>query len=237
MCFLEYLWKTIVNPMQLRSPFAKSFLLLIAFVAPCLLAQDGLRGALSHSVNSGEIGSSSLGSMLVAADFDNDQKPDGALLIDVGILGSQRMYRVELHLSAGESGDLAFAASDPALTISAQDVNQDGAPDLIVEQAFTHKRVQIWLNDGHGRFRQARVADFPAAPDAPCRWRAANPSETCPAVGLPSRFETHQAAQLFETLRLNSSSSRWRVRQQRHSLNGIISTSDSPRAPPMSLPL
>ena len=73
------------------------------------------------------------------------------------VLSATEVDRIELYLSAGENRDLVFAANDPALTISAQDVNQDGIPDLIVEQAFTHKRIQVWLNDGHGKFRRVRV--------------------------------------------------------------------------------
>ncbi|MGC1424090.1 MAG: VCBS repeat-containing protein [Terracidiphilus sp.] len=223
--------------MQLRSPFAKAILLLIALAAPCLWAQDGLWGALSNSKNASGQLRSSFGSRLIAADFDHDQEPDGALLLDAGVIGDQKIYRIELHLSAGENRDLVFAANDPALTISAQDVNQDGIPDLIVEQAFTHKRIQVWLNDGHGKFRQVRVEDFPAASDAPCRWRVPKPVQACLILGLPSRFESHHAAQLLEILRFDSSSSHWRVRREERSLNDIISTSDSPRAPPVSLPL
>lgn len=223
--------------MNLRSPIVTVILLLTICFSPSLWAQDGLTGAVSKSGNASALLHTSFGSKLVASDFDNDQRPDGALLRDAGIIGGQKMYRVELHLSAGENSDLLFAASDPALTISALDVNKDGSPDLVVEQAFTHRRVRVWLNDGHGKFRQARVEDFPGAPDAPLHWQAPNPAQAYLIVGLPSRFETHQAAQLLKVLRFDSSSSHWRVRREEQSRNQILSTSASPRAPPTSLPL
>jgi hypothetical protein len=223
--------------MQLRSPFLKAILLLSVSIAPCLRAQDGLTGAVSKSGKVSGTLHSSLGSELASADFDNDQKLDGALLLDAGMIGGQKMYRVELHLSASQNRDLLFAASDPALTISAQDVNRDGMTDLVVEQAFTHKRVRVWLNDGHGSFRQARVEDFPAAPDSPFHWRAPGPEQSSLIIGLPSRFETHHAAELLEMLRFDSSSSHWRIWRQERSRNDILSTSISPRAPPLSLPL
>ena len=223
--------------MRLRSPIVKSILLLVAFVSPCLWAQDGLSGAVLKSGNEAGSLHSTLGSKLAAADFDNDQKPDGALLLDAGIVGGQKMFRVQLHLSAVENSDLLFAASDPALTISAQDVNRDGTPDLVVEQALTHKRVRVWLNDGHGAFRQARVEDFPVAPDAPFDWRAPNPAQSYLIIGLPSRFDTNHAARLREILSFESSSSHWRVWREELSHNEFLSSSDSPRAPPVDLPL
>jgi hypothetical protein len=45
------------------------------------------------------------------------------------------------------------------------DVNGDGATDIVVEQPFTHKRLQVWLNDGRGGFRKVRSEDFPSADD------------------------------------------------------------------------
>lgn len=237
LCFLEGVWKTVVKRMKLRLPLPTAVLLLLAFVSPSLMAQDGWQGAVARVGSASSLLKPYLGPTLVPADFDNDRKPDGALLLDAGIIGGQKMYRVQLHLSAGEDSELLFAASDPALSISAQDVNRDGTPDLVVEQALTHKRVRVWLNDGHGTFRQARVEDFPAAPDAPLHWRAPNPAQSYLIIGLPSRFETHHAAQLLEILRFDSSSSHWRVWREEPSRNEFLSSSDSPRAPPVDLPL
>jgi hypothetical protein len=227
------------DSMPRRCPFLKVIVLLA--LTPCLWAQDGLHGALK-SANASELLPSSFGSKLVAAelvaaDFDDDQKPDGALLFDAGAISGQKMYRIELHLSAGENRNLMFAANDPALRVSALDVNQDGIPDLIVEQVFTHKRLQVWLNDGHGRFRQARAEDFPAPSDAPFRWHALFDGQASPAVSLPSRFENHQTVRLIEVLRFDSSSSRWRVLPQPLDADESTVTALSPRAPPAILPL
>jgi hypothetical protein len=69
---------------------------------------------------------------------------------------------IELHFTGRENAELVIESNEAALTISAQDVNRDGATDIVVEQPLTRKRLQVWLNDGHGGFRQVRSEDFPA---------------------------------------------------------------------------
>lgn len=203
---------------------------------PSLCAQDGLAGALSKAEATPRMLQSFSGPTLVVADFDNDHQPDGALLVNAGVIDGHRVFRVELHFSSAENRDLTLVSNCGSLAISAFDVNLDGMPDLIVEEALTHKRLQVWLNDGHGRFRQARVEDFPPQPDSPYKLQAPMAAQACLALSLPSRVETHQAL-LLRVLRFDSSSSHWKVQPGVLGASEFTSVANSSRAPPVAFPL
>jgi hypothetical protein len=207
----------------------------LALVCPLVRAQDGLRGALPETGNARTLLHRTLGQKLAAADFDNDQRPDGAVLLDAGeFLTGGQLFRIRLHLSTAQDQDLIFESPETGLTISALDVNQDGAPDLVVEQALTGKRLGIWLNDGHGKFRPARVEDFPASTDAPGSWQSPHEGQDYLVLALPSRTGYDSPISIAESLRYNSSSSNWRDRGNvRRTQTGSLAF-HSPRAPPES---
>jgi hypothetical protein len=98
------------------------------------------------------------------ADFDNDHKPDGAVLLNSVPFHSRNSFRIEVHLSASNNAELAFESSESALSITAWDINKDGATDVILEQPLTHRRLYVWLGDGRGGFHKGRIEDFPSAP-------------------------------------------------------------------------
>jgi hypothetical protein len=157
--------------MKLRhSIFGIVVFLLVLFV-PSLRAQDGLMGALSResAMTHARIG---FEQQLAAADFDNDQMPDGALLLPEGFSGGKRSFRIELHFTSGNNDAITFTTAERGLSISALDVNRDGAPDIVIEKAFTHQRLQVYLNDGHGAFHQARLEDFDAPDPSGPQWRS-----------------------------------------------------------------
>jgi hypothetical protein len=209
------------------------FLIALAFTAPSAVAQDGLGGALSEAAKGRNLMPDSLGIKIATADFDSDQQPDGAVLLDEGQFEGRRFFRIRLHFTAGQDNDLTFQSNETSLAISALDVNQDGVPDLVVEQIFTHKRLQVWLNDGHGRFRQARVEDFPPMSEAPCKWKAPIVEPSCLVLALPSRSEKNQAALLLQVLRFNSSSSHSRARPDYPQVETQSLALPSSRAPPL----
>src|SRR5215813_1043552 len=134
--------------------FALAILLVLA--APNLWAQDGLPGAVSQTNLAAPFDRS-----LAVADFDNDQKPDGAVLVGSGGIYPAN-FRIELHLTAHENTELAFESNQTALELVAMDIDHDGDTDVIVQQAFTHERLSVWINDGHGTFHEGRVQDFPS---------------------------------------------------------------------------
>lgn len=222
--------------MQIRSPLLRIIVVLLSLAVQGAWAQDGLPGAASESARAAGL-RSSFSSGLVAADFDNDHKLDGALLLDAGVIAGQRVFRIELHVSASQNRSLRFASYDSSLAISALDVNRDGMPDLVVEQAFTHKRLGVWLNDGHGRFRAARVEDFPPLTDLPCKWQALEVLRAISVAGLPSRFQSDQAIVLLEMIGFDSSSSRGKAGCVASFPSRVLSSPHCPRAPPHALSL
>jgi hypothetical protein len=164
----------------------------LVLLTPAIWAQDGLRGALSRYGFNGRL-QHAFGQQIVAADFDEDQQPDGAVLLDAGQVNGQRSFRIEMHLTAGNNTGLSFSSAESAISISALDVNADGAPDIVVEQTFTHKRLQVWLNDGHGSFRQVSGEDYPSQIEARLRLRARIPGQIGAVLWLPSRFGSEVA--------------------------------------------
>ena len=157
---------------------------ILLLLAASLSAQDGLRGALSRqdAVSNGLHG---FEQHLAAADFDNDQLPDGALLLPTGFSEGERSFRVELHITSGLDGSITFSTAERALAISAFDVNRDGAPDIVIEKAFTHQRIQVYLNDGHGAFHKARLEDFLAPDPSAPKWQPST-TQFSPSVCLPA---------------------------------------------------
>jgi hypothetical protein len=166
----------------------------LCLVASSAYAQDGFEGAFARqSRDPLRTNLAAFSQTLATADFDNDHRPDGAVLLDSGPFHSGNSFRIELHLSASVDSDLTFESTEKALSIAARDVNQDGSPDVIVEQALTHRRLYVWLNDGHGGFRKGRVEDFPSNED-PASTQARIPLSPAdpPVISLPSqdRYET-----------------------------------------------
>jgi hypothetical protein len=157
--------------MKLRSSIYGIVVSVLLLLAPSLRAQDGLLGALAReaSMTRAPLG---FEQPLAAADFDNDQRPDGALLLPAGFSDGQRSFRIELHVTSGNNEVITFTTAEGGLSISALDVNRDGAPDIVIEKAFTHERLQVYLNDGHGAFHKARLEDFALPDPSAPRWQS-----------------------------------------------------------------
>src|ERR1700722_19991368 len=145
---------------EVRSPIRTFAIFLIAFATVALHAQSGLSDALERVNSSRNLPDQLFASSVVTADFNNDSHPDGAIL-----MRSKSESRIEVHFRFQATSQITFASNLPALAISALDVNHDGSPDLVVEDPFSNHRLFVWLNDGYGAFRAARVDDFPAASD------------------------------------------------------------------------
>ena len=135
-------------------------ILAMFLLAAALHAQEGLRDAFARVNFSGELSNGLLGSSVVAADFNHDSHPDGAILVH-----NRNTFRIEVHFRFQQVNQITFASNLLALTISAVDVNHDGSADLVVVDPFSHHRLFVWLNDGYGSFRAARVDDFPVGSD------------------------------------------------------------------------
>ena len=222
--------------MKAGSLYLKSVLVALALTAS-LWAQDGFPGALSraHLALPANF-ENPFSQTLAAADFDGDNKPDGAVLVDHGRLSPQSRFRtIELHFTGRGNTDLIFESNETTLAISALDVNRDGAVDIVVEQPFTHKRLQVWLNDGRGGFRKARSEDFPSA-DTGDYSTLESPYQRpgSPALCLATQRGSEIAILTARPLPHRSSSAR------EQALPFVVSPGlravapDSPRAPPLS---
>jgi hypothetical protein len=143
-----------------RHLIAATVLFSLVLGAPLTRAQDGLQGALSGGART-SYAVPEFFSAIAVADFDHDQKPDGALLLETGLLNGNRVFRIELHLTANTNNAISFSSNESGLLISTLDVNRDGAPDIVIEKAFTHQRIGLYLNDGSGAFHRVRTEDYP----------------------------------------------------------------------------
>ncbi len=140
---------------------------ILVLCVPAAWAQDGLDGALSRA-GSRPRALLGLGNRLVSADFDNDDRPDAAILLQQELSNGQTRFRIELHVTAGTNHAITFSSAESGLAISAIDVNRDGATDIVIERELTHERLQVFLNDGHGDFHTVRGNDYPS-PESPTR--------------------------------------------------------------------
>ncbi len=146
--------------MKARIVVCRVALVVLGLIAPALWAQDGIGGAVARFGADCSFSRELVGPRLITADFDNDHRPDGAVLFKGGRLHGQSTFRIELHVTSDRNQELVFESTETALTISAIDVNRDGNVDIVVERAFTHDRLLVWLNDGHGSFRKTKIDEF-----------------------------------------------------------------------------
>ena len=207
--------------------FALAILLVLA--APSLWAQDGLPGAVSQTNLAAPFDRS-----LAVADFDNDQKPDGAVLVGSGGI-YPASFRIELHLTAHENTELAFESSQTALELVALDIDHDGDTDVIVQQAFTHQRLSVWINDGHGTFHEGRLQDFPSvALVIPQSLSAPADQPEVAALGLPSQRGFEIAILTLPLLSRPPTTNRFRTSSPAFSAASYAVAANSSRAPPLS---
>ncbi len=211
----------------------------LAITAPWLWAQDGVQGALSRANLSSPVNlGPQFGEDLTIADFDSDHQPDGAVLFEMGRIHGQTSFRIEFHFTGRENTDLSFESNETTLAISASDVNGDGADDIVVEQPFTHKRLQVWLNDGRGDFRRVRSEDFPSGDvgnheglDAPSQ------RPDCPALCLPPQRGSELAILTALGLPSLASSAAEQPRSITSAGGSLPASPYGPRAPPLSFSL
>jgi len=171
--------------MNRRSSLLWIVLSALLLVAPALRAQDGLRGALSQSAEHGRV-LFAFAQDVAAADFDNDQKPDGAVLLQGGPINREMAFRIELHLTGQQNATIRFSSSEAHLAITSVDVNRDGAPDILIERALTHQRLQVYLNDGHGAFQRSTSETPPPPGDSDPLWSMRVIDQELPSLFLPT---------------------------------------------------
>lgn len=224
--------------MKMRTFISRFVLAAMALIAPSLWAQDGLEGALSRLGATGSLLHEPFEQRLVAADFDHDQKPDAAVLLDTGQFDGQETFRIELHVTASNNSELSFESDEPDLAITSSDINHDGAPDIVVQQTFTHRRLHVWLNDGHGAFRKARIEDFPSEDgESPYQFEAPSPAQDFPTLYLPSRPGSELASVRAASPSLGSFVSGQRIQPIASTRQTRVDDPNPSRGPPSLLSL
>lgn len=225
--------------MSARSPYVKLLAAIIALLAtaPWVCAQDGLKGALSRATFASPANlATPFRQTLAAADFDGDHKPDGAVLLDDGWLQSHGILRkIEIHLSGRRNTELSFESNETELAISALDVNHDGATDIVIEQPLSHKRLQLWLNDGRGGFRKVAAQNFPSANEIISK-RIGSPSERQDrvAVCLPPQRGSDRTALRARALPFRASAVTENAQVYASKAASRVTAPNSSRAPPLS---
>jgi hypothetical protein len=176
--------------MRFFCSLSKIFVFVAVFVgASALYAQDGWHSALHRLQSSNnQIGALS-GPSLVAADFNHDGYPDGALLIRNG-----NGLWIEIYFRSDPVKRVSLSANPGDLAISAVDVNHDGSPDLVVEDPFWHQRLFVWLNDGRGKFSAASVTDTgPAQQSTHTRATGPSTNKECSELIRSSKVRSRHA--------------------------------------------
>jgi len=98
------------------------------------------------------------------ADLDGDNVPDLAIVSAKGRGPKGFQYQLELHLSARPAlSSLSITARERGLRIVARDVDGDGDLDLVITSALSLAPVEVWINDGHGRFTKGNPAAYPSS--------------------------------------------------------------------------
>lgn len=171
--------------------FLAAFLIL---AAPIVRAQDGFQGALGEFTRTNSLGQIARLSSptLTIADFDGDNKPDGAILLRSNADLGKGNFAIELHLTGHHNSEIWFHSPESSLMIEALDIDHDGAIDLIIEESISHKRLQVWINDGHGNFEKGRLEDFPSVTDSIRDRISCSERLDSPVLSLPTQrgFET-----------------------------------------------
>lgn len=222
----------------MKSGFLKIGLLTLLLSAPSLRAQDWGVGTQSARADRCNFSTDRFGQRFIVADFNNDQKPDSLTLMSLGQRGGQNVFSVRVCDSGRTMGLLTFESKEPSIVVTAIDVNQDGSPDIVVEQSYTQKRIQVWLNDGHGGFHKANVADF-ANPDtrAPCTVAAFSKGRH----HSPPRAHRRRGKELSIQAAALPSARRYSPSQYHRSLivrvRKDLGGPNPPRAPPIALHL
>jgi hypothetical protein len=139
------------------------FTALLIFILPARSAE----AAVWNPATAYRIGSAAFpfGGATAIAKLDPDALPD-LLIADRIAHGSRGYeYRLELDLSLGARQVFRFFSAEPALNVSARDLDNDKDLDVVLTEIGTGKVVGVWLNNGLGQFSESRERNFPGAPD------------------------------------------------------------------------
>jgi hypothetical protein len=118
------------------------------------------RNAASHDAGPRETG---MVPQFAIEDFDGDNRPDIATVVEGRSGAADKHYRIRFQLSSGGSQNIDLTAPVGGLDLSSRDVNGDDFLDVVVTTAGTNRPVAVLLNDGAGTFTASDPSAFPGA--------------------------------------------------------------------------
>lgn len=172
----------------LRFNFVLTTLLLLG--VPALHAQDGAEGALARISGIGLLDRTLnplRGPALAVADFDGDNRPDGAVLLKPASSPGLGDFQVELHFTNNNNATIQFQSPESNVTVAALDIDHDGDIDIVIEQSLTHKALQVYINDGQGNFEKGRIENYRSVAEPVSHQVTSSELLYSPAVSLPTQ--------------------------------------------------
>ncbi|HTU33164.1 MAG TPA: VCBS repeat-containing protein [Candidatus Acidoferrum sp.] len=151
--------------------------LILGLLTPCVARGAALRNAVPVCT--------APGLPFTIADFNGDQRPDFARVLDGGEVTAHGYdYAIWIQLSGSGRTLIRLVAPSGGLSIEARDVNGDHAVDLVLSTAWLKQPVAILLNDGHGRFSRVAPNAYPAAFSSPKVGWQASANQTIEPIAL-----------------------------------------------------
>jgi hypothetical protein len=90
-----------------------------------------------------------------SADFNGDSRSDLVTATELGYRAGSYQHRLELKLSgSGQTQVWPVGLFQDGLSISPEDIDDDGDLDLVFENLRWRTSLSVWRNDGSGRFEQ-----------------------------------------------------------------------------------
>jgi FG-GAP repeat protein len=142
-----------------RSLTTRVILALGLFLSGVATAVCGERGGNSPVFRLGSA-AKPFGWSTVIGDFNGDGTPDLAVADESSPAPGDYGYRIEFVISGRAPYDVRFESTQPAVTISLSDVDDDRDLDVLLCLPLSDKRVGVFLNDGRGHFTSADVRLF-----------------------------------------------------------------------------
>jgi hypothetical protein len=96
-------------------------------------------------------------------DFDGDNRPDIATVLEGPGGAANNHYRITFQLSSGGSQNIDLAGPMGGLDLSSRDVNGDDFLDVVVTTVGSNWPVAVLVNDGAGTFTASDPSAFPGA--------------------------------------------------------------------------
>lgn len=174
----------------------------------------------------------------VIADFDGDGRPDFLSPAANGATGAAgSAHGFDLQLGAGGRPALAFSIRDSGarLNLIAWDVDGDHDLDLVVVNAASNRLLEVWINDGAGRFTKSQRVSVPDSLLSFAGGRLASPVPQCYDPISPTEEEraAGTAPAANAGIRWPGAKSALSLRSSSASLAGLAGTRPA-RAPPAS---